>query len=124
MMEYTNTHELLETQENEKALNYFECFMDNVRGFLVPTDTRLMFIQNGVQETQKPLEIKYDMIEEIRWSADNNLWLTEMNASKGRKIEPIDTSLQLLEKIIKSELKNKPPAEDYCYCTNHIIKYE
>ncbi|MCW4012618.1 MAG: PH domain-containing protein [Candidatus Bathyarchaeota archaeon] len=123
MMEYTNTQELLGTQENEKALNYFECYMDNVRGFLVPTDTRLMFIQNGVEEDQKPLEIKYDMIEEIRWSAEN-LWLTEMNASKGRKIQPIDTSLQLLEKIIKSELKNKPPAEDYCYCTNHIIKYE
>ena len=124
MMEYTNTHELLRTQENEKALNYFECYMDNVRGFLVPTDARLMFIQNGVKDDQKPLEIKYDMIKEIRWSADNNLWLTEMNASKGRKIQPIDTSLQLLEKIIKSELKNKPPAEDYCYRTNHIIKYE
>ncbi|RLI02983.1 hypothetical protein DRO31_02825 [Candidatus Bathyarchaeota archaeon] len=123
-MEFTNTHELLGTPENEKALNYFECFMDNVRGFLVPTDTRLMFIQNGLGDDQKPLEIKYNMIEEIRWSSDNKLWLTEINASKGRKIEPIETSLQLLEKIIKSELKNKPPAEDYCYCSNHIIKYE
>jgi len=123
MMEYTNTHELLGTQENQISQNYFECFMDNVRGFLVPTDTRLMFIQNGV-DRQKPLEIRYNMIEEIRWSSDDKLWLTEMNASKGRKIESIDTSLQLLEKIIKSELKNKAPAEDYCYCKNHIIKYE
>ncbi len=99
--------------------------MDNVRGILIPTESKLMFIQNGMDyKNQKALEIKYNMIKEIKWNTDNQLFLTLINSSKTKKIETLDSSFHILLKIIKSELGNEPPADDYCYCKNHIIDYE
>lgn len=96
--------------------------MDNLRGVIIPTDSRLTFIQNGVEnKNKKTIEIRYDMIETIKWTAENGLYITLINSPKIKKIETIDKSLELLEKIIKIELENKQPLEDYCYCKNHII---
>lgn len=98
--------------------------MDNIRGVIIPTDSRLMFIQNGVEsKDKKTIEIRYDMIETIKWTADNGLYITLINSPKNKKIETIDKSLDLLEKIIKVELRNKKPSDDYCYCENHILTY-
>ena len=126
MIAFTDVHEKFGTTEgNEEVLSYFECCIDNMRGFLVPTDTRLMFLQSGLDNTdKKTLDVKYDMIEEITMGANDSLFITIKNSGNRTKVEPIDTSLQLLEKILKSYIHTKKPADDYCSCQNHILKYE
>lgn len=115
----------VEKLDEEEFLDCFECYMDDVRGILVPTESKLTFIQNVVDDkNQKTSEIKYHMIKEIKWNAANQLFLTLIKSSKNKKIETIDDSVHLLLKIIQTELRNKPPADDYCYCKNHIIDYE
>jgi len=52
--------------ENESVLGYYECYIDNKRGFVVPTNKRLMFIQGDGRNDQsfkKILETEYDKIE-------------------------------------------------------------
>ena len=107
---------------NEPALGYFEGYMENLRGFLVTTDTRLMFIKGGSDDHIKTLDIEYDKLGEISWNANNVLYITPKNSKSRKKIELIDAPLELLEILLKSCVDPETPVDDHWAYDHHILK--
>ena len=108
---------------DEKILGYFECYMDNMRGFLIPTETKLKFVQGGGRydnKDQETLDLDYRMIKEISWDDQNFLSIQIKNTEKRKKVEPIDNSLQLLEKILRKWVQPEISEDDYCSSDHHV----
>lgn len=88
---------------------------------MITFDTVNQKIDTTNQKT-KSMDVNYDMIEEVSWNANNDLFISLKNSGKKKQIKSIDASLQLLENIIKSYKEMDIQVDDYCARKNHLIK--
>ncbi len=91
-----------------------------MRGFLIPTETSLRFVQGGGKDNKKKLDLEYNKIKEISWDSNRHLSISLKKTGKKKIIEPIDSSFELLEKILRTVVEKKPSVDDYCASDHHV----